>query len=61
MQGDLVIVRAYGSVPLVRRLWDENEKTVYITNDAGFKRLTEEDSEIWPIGFPREDGLKFKS
>lgn len=59
MQGDLVIVRAYGNVPLVRRVWDEEKNGVYITDDEGLRRLREGDTEVWPVGFPREDVFKF--
>lgn len=59
MQGDAVIVRAYGGVPLVRRVWDENERVVYITNDSRLKQMLAGDTEIWPVGFPREDVFKF--
>jgi hypothetical protein len=59
MQGDRVIVRAYGDVPLVRRVWDEDEKGVYITDDPGFDQLIKGQAEFWPVGFPREDVFKF--
>jgi hypothetical protein len=38
MRGDLVIVRAFRGMPLVRRIWEEVERGVYITNDACLER-----------------------
>lgn len=50
MKGDLVIVRAFRGVPLVRRIWEESEKVIQITDD------TLDSGEVFlPIGFPRED------
>ena len=39
MRGDLVIVRAFLGVPLVRRVWEEVERGVYITDDAHLEQL----------------------
>ena len=60
MRGDLVIIRAFGGIPLVRRIWEEVERGVYITDDTLFKRLMAgENGTIQPVGFPREDVFKF--
>jgi hypothetical protein len=59
MRGDLVIVRAYGGVPLVRRIWEKDEKGVYITDDVQLELLLAGGYAIQPIGFPREDVFKF--
>jgi hypothetical protein len=60
MRGDLVIVRAFGGVPLIRRVWEETERGVYITDDTYFKRLmTGEEGTIQPVGFPREDVFRY--
>lgn len=62
MRGDLVIVRAFGGKPLIRRVWEEVERGVYITDDALFQRLMAgENGTIQPVGFPREDVFKFDS
>jgi hypothetical protein len=59
MKGELVIVRSYGGKPLVRRLWDERETVIYITNDEQFQLLLEGKGGLEPIGFPREDVFKY--
>jgi hypothetical protein len=60
MRGELVIVRAFGGVPLVRRIWEETEKGVYITDDTHLERLLAgENGAIQPVGFPREDVFRF--
>ncbi len=59
MRGDLVIVKAYGEKPLIRRIWNSNENVVYITNDEQFQLLIAGKDAIEPIGFPREDVFKY--
>ncbi|MCX6702883.1 MAG: hypothetical protein NTW60_03400 [Candidatus Wolfebacteria bacterium] len=59
MRGDIVIVRSYGGVPLVRRIWEEDERGVYITDDVQLKRLLAGGYAIPPIGFHREDVFRF--
>ncbi|MGO9622447.1 MAG: hypothetical protein ACLPT6_13705 [Desulfobaccales bacterium] len=59
MQGDMVIVRAFGGEPLVRRIWEEAGRGVYITTDTIFENLLAGDTKIQPVGFPREDVFKF--
>ena len=41
MRGDFVIVRAFGDIPLIRRLWDEDNNGFSITNDEQFQLLNE--------------------
>lgn len=53
--GDRVIVRADGGIPLVRRVWQANERTVYVTDDATFTKLQAGQDAPLAIGFPRED------
>ncbi len=59
MRGDFVIVRSYGELPLIRRIWDEDEKGVYITDDIHLKLLLDGKDALQPIGFPREDVFKY--
>jgi hypothetical protein len=59
MRGDLVIVRAFRGVPLVRRIWEEVERGVYITDDAHLEKLLAGEETIQPVGFPREDVFRF--
>lgn len=59
MKGDLVIVRAFRGVPLIRRIWEEVERGVYITDDAHLERLLAGEESIQPVGFPREDVFRF--
>lgn len=59
MRGDFVIVRSFGGIPLIRRLWDEGDHAVFITNDEQFQLLTKGENAIEPIGFPREDVFKY--
>lgn len=59
MRGDFVIVRTFGNIPLIRRLWDESDYCVYITNDEQFQLLTNGKEALQPIGFPREDVFQY--
>ena len=59
MRGDFVIVRAFGNIPLIRRLWDEGDYLIYITNDEQFQLLTDGKKALEPIGFPRKDIFKY--
>jgi hypothetical protein len=59
MRGDFVIVRAFGNIPLIRRLWDEDNHYIYITNDEQFQLLTNNYEALEPIGFPTEDVFKY--
>lgn len=59
MRGELVIVRAFGGVPLVRRIWEEAGQGVYITTDTIFEKLLAGDNKFQPVGFSREDVFRF--
>ena len=55
MKGELVIARAYGGEPLVRRVWSANDRLVYITNEEEFQKGDNSENQVNVIGFPRED------
>lgn len=59
MRGDLVIVRTFGDIPLIRRLWKEDENTIYITNNEQYQILINGKIGLEPIGFPKKDVFKF--
>jgi hypothetical protein len=59
MRGNIVIIRTYGDVPLVRRVWDEDDSAIYITNDEQFQLLTQGKEALQPVGFPREDVFQY--
>ena len=44
---------------MIRRLWDEDNYGVYITNDEQFQLLINGREALKPIGFPREDVFKY--
>ena len=46
MHGDMVIVRAFGGEPLVRRIWEEAGRGIYITTDTVFENLLAGDNKI---------------
>ncbi len=59
MRGEIIIVRAYGDKPLIRRIWTIGKNVIYITNDEQFQLLTEGKKALEPIGFPVEDVFKY--
>ena len=59
MRGEMVIIRAYGGVPLVRRFWEANDRVIYITNDEQLRLLMNGEKAVSPIGFPKKDVFKF--
>ena len=61
MKGDQVIVRAFGDVPLVRRVWQADAHAVYITDDMTLAKLEKGEDAPFPIGFPREDVFAYES
>ncbi|MGO9529804.1 MAG: hypothetical protein ACLP3B_01360 [Syntrophobacteraceae bacterium] len=55
MRGDLVIARAYKGIPLIRRVWDADERGVYLTDDIHYEMLLAGKDCAPQLGFPRED------
>ena len=55
MQGDLVIVRAFGGIPLVRRVWLETPTTAAVASEEIYQQLKAGRPCPPPIGFPRRD------
>jgi hypothetical protein len=59
MRGESVLVRAFKGVPLARQVWDIGERVVYITDEAGFEKLSSGLAAPSPIGFPKEDVFQY--
>lgn len=59
MRGSLVIVRTYGDVPVVRRVWERRSNKVYISEESQFQRLMAGQDALVPIGFPCEDVFEY--
>ena len=59
MSKDLVIIKTYNGTPLVRRVWEENESFIYITNDEQFKHLANGEEALEPVAFPRKDVFQY--
>ena len=60
MRGDLVIVRAFGSRPLARRLWGVQGGGAYVCGEDQFNLLAAGREAPPPIGFPREDVFEYE-
>ena len=55
MQGDYVIARSFGDVPIVRRVWKIDENAVYICTEERFNKLKAGNANLLLVGFPRKD------
>ncbi len=54
MRGDLVIVRAFGNRPLLRRVWDATSTRVYVLDEDSFQRRQANKDALAPMGWPRD-------
>lgn len=52
MKNSLVIIRACGEQPIVRRIFDVTKKAVYVTDDS--------QKGIVSLGFPLKDVFKYE-
>jgi len=53
MKNEIVIIRAFGNMLLLRRVWGVSNNIVYVIN--------EDMPEISPIGIPKEDVFIYDS
>jgi hypothetical protein len=49
-RGDLVVVRAYGAKPLIRRVWEVTEQAVYISDEKNYQLLADGLNGLEPVG-----------
>lgn len=61
MRGEMVVVKDFRGRALVRRVWDADEKAVYITDDQQFERLSKGEDALMPVGFPKDDVFEYDS
>ncbi len=59
MRGEVVLVRAFGNRPVVRRVWAVDADVVLITDDEQFQRLLSNEPAALPIGFQKADVFRF--
>lgn len=54
-RGDLVICRAFGNEPLVRRLWHLSAAGAFILNEEEYSKRMAGHSSLGEVGFPIRD------
>lgn len=59
MQGDKVIVRAFGNEPLVRVVWENTDSAVCVTTESEYRRSLSGADDITFLGFPLGDVYRF--
>jgi len=55
MNGQLVIVKAFASQPLLKKVCYSDEKTVFVTSEEAFDLIKNGVSGLYPIGFRAEN------
>lgn len=55
MRGSLVIARDYRNAALVMRVWDNNHRVIYLSEESQFQQLSTGRDALAPVGFPAED------
>lgn len=58
-QGTPVIVRTYGGLPAIKRLWDVAHGCVYICSERQYDLLVMGEEAPPPIAFPCNDVYRF--
>lgn len=56
-QGTLVIVRARGGKPLIRRVWESFPDAVCIYSEEQYQRRINNIQHLQPVCFPRSDAF----
>lgn len=59
MQGEIVIVRTHGDIPVVRRVLEVKNGVVYITTDEQLSLFMSGKKQILSVGVPVEDVYKY--
>jgi len=60
MSTQLVIVKCFGNVPKVNKIVYSLEKTVFVTSATEFEAIKSGQSNLFPIGFRREDVFEYR-
>ena len=55
LKGRVVLVKAMGGIPRVRRLWDLGKRVAYVCSEEQYRRLHSGLLAASPIGFPKGD------
>ena len=59
MKGQIVVVRDYSKQPVLCRVSEESENTVYVSSDAEYNKKNNGLDALEPVGFPREDVFRY--
>lgn len=59
MQGDYVIARSFGDVPLIRRVWEADKGVVYICTEERYNQLRNGETDLMLVGFPKADVFEY--
>jgi hypothetical protein len=58
-RGDLIVVRAYGDKPLIRRVWEVTDRAVYIHSEENYHKRKAGIDAPDMVGFPRLDAYVY--
>lgn len=59
MQGEMVIVRTHGDIPVVRRILEVKNGKIYITTDEQLGLFMSGKKQILSVGIPAGDVYKY--
>lgn len=52
-RGTWVIVRCFGGEARRLRVWEENDRAVWVLDPEEYRKRTAETDSLWPVGFHR--------
>ena len=57
-KGEHVLARTFGGAEVLRRVWEDAGRIVYLCSDRQFEALSNGWAAPMPIGFPKDDVRK---
>ena len=59
MEGDMVVVRAFGGEPKISRVWKIGNGFIFVCSEANYQTLRSGKRGLWPVGIPNEDVFQY--
>lgn len=59
MKGQKVVVKTYGGIPYIMRVWDANKSHVYVIEENEYKKRVTGSPSYDPVGFPIRDVFEY--
>lgn len=59
MEGDTVVVRAYGGKPRILKVWKIGDSFVFVCSEDNYQVLRSGKKGLMPVGIPKEDVFRY--